>query len=42
MHRENSPLVQAPDAVYLDTSDMSQEEVIEAIMKLIEDKKAAV
>lgn len=42
MHRENSPLVQAPDAVYLDTSDMSQEEVIEAIMKLIEDKKATV
>jgi len=42
MHRENSPLVQAPDAVYLDTSDMSREEVIRAIMNMIEDKKTAV
>ncbi|MBE5972004.1 MAG: (d)CMP kinase [Lachnoclostridium sp.] len=42
MNRENSPLVQAPDATYLDTSDMNLEEVIEAIMKMIDDKKAAV
>ncbi|MBR5267494.1 MAG: (d)CMP kinase [Lachnospiraceae bacterium] len=42
MNRENSPLVQAPDATYLDTSDMNLEQVIEAIMKMIDDKKAAV
>ncbi len=42
MHRENSPLVQAPDAAYLDTSDMNLEEVIAAIMNMINDKKAAV
>ena len=42
MNRENSPLVQAPDATYLDTSDMNLEQVIEAIMKMINDKKTAV
>ena len=42
MNRENSPLVQAPDATYLDTSDMNLEEVIQAIMKMIDEKKAAV
>ena len=42
MNRENSPLVQAPDATYLDTSDMNQEEVIQAIMNMIDEKKAAV
>ena len=42
MNRENSPLVQAPDAIYLDTSDMNLDQVIDAIMKMIDDKKAAV
>ena len=42
MNRENSPLVQAPDATYLDTSDMNLEQVIGAIMKMINDKKASV
>ncbi len=40
MHRENSPLVQAPDATYLDTSDMTQAEVVDAIMKMINEKRA--
>ncbi len=39
MHRENSPLVQAPDAVYLDSSDMTIEQVIGAIMKMIDEKQ---
>lgn len=34
MHREMSPLKQAEDAVLVDTSDMTQEEVIAAIKKL--------
>lgn len=34
MHREISPLVQAEDAVYLDTSDMSIDEVTEKIKSL--------
>ena len=42
MNRENSPLVQAPDAVYLDTSDMNLAEVVETIMNMIDEKKAAV
>lgn len=40
MHRENSPLVQAPDAVYLDTSDMSLEQVIDVIMNMIDEKRS--
>lgn len=42
MHRENSPLVQAPDATYLDTSDMTLKEVVDTIMNMINEKKAAV
>ena len=34
MHREISPLKQADDAVYLDSSDMTIEEVAEKIMEL--------
>ena len=34
MHREISPLKQAEDAVYLDSSDMNIEEVVNEIMKL--------
>lgn len=34
MHREHSPLMQAEDAVYLDTSDMSIDQVIERIIAI--------
>ena len=34
MHREMSPLKQAEDAVLVDTSDMTQDEVIDAVLKL--------
>ena len=34
MHREISPLVQAPDAVLVDTSRKTQEEVVRQIMEL--------
>ncbi len=34
-HRAESPLMQAPDAVYLDSTGMTQEEVEEAILKLV-------
>ncbi len=34
MHREMSPLRQAEDAVYLDSSDMTVEEVVDEILKL--------
>lgn len=35
MHREHSPLVQAEDAVYLDSSDMTLREVVDFIENLI-------
>jgi len=38
MHRESSPLVQAKDAVYLDTSDMTQEEVVREIVRLAKER----
>lgn len=38
MHRETSPLVQAEDAVVVDTSDMTVEEVIERIIGLCKDR----
>ena len=34
-HRENSPLTKASDAVEIDTSDMSIDEVVDAVMKLV-------
>ena len=34
MHREISPLCQAEDAVLVDSSDMSPEQVIERILEL--------
>lgn len=37
-NREESPLVQAPDAVYIDTSNLDEEEVVLLILKTIEDK----
>ena len=41
MNREIAPLKQAEDAVYVDTSDMTIDEVIATIIKLYEDKKGA-
>lgn len=38
MHREVSPLRQAPDAVLVDSSDMTPEQVIERILELCEKK----
>ena len=35
MHRETSPLQQAEDAVLVDTSDMTIEQVIDRIVALI-------
>lgn len=39
-HRDYHPLKQAEDAVYLDTSDMSIEENIDAVIRLISEKTA--
>lgn len=36
--RTSSPLIQAPDAVYLDTTRLSLEEVEEAILKIVRDR----
>lgn len=41
MHREISPLRQAEDAVLLDTSDMTKEEVIEQVLLLCSDAERA-
>lgn len=38
-HRDLHPLMQAPDAVYLDTSNMSIEENIDEVLKIIDMKK---
>ena len=38
MHRENSPLKQAEDAVLLDSSDMTLKEVADAIVAMIESR----
>ena len=38
MHREHSPLVQAEDAVYLHSSDMTLDQVVDAIGRLIDQK----
>jgi cytidylate kinase len=35
-HREHSPLKKAEDAIVLDTSDLTLEEVVDAVMKLVE------
>ncbi|MDD5936619.1 MAG: (d)CMP kinase [Clostridiales bacterium] len=36
MHRENSPLVQAEDAVLLDSSDMNIDEVVDQVIKMFQ------
>ena len=38
MHREHSPLRQAEDAVYLDSSEMDVEEVAAAILDALKNK----
>ena len=38
MHRENSPLRKTEDAVEVDSSDLTIEETVDAIMKLVEEK----
>lgn len=40
-HREISPLTKAEDAIVLDTSDMTIEEEIDAIVSLYEERKAS-
>lgn len=37
-HREHSPLKQADDAILVDTSDLTIDEVVETIMKIVESK----
>lgn len=39
MHRENSPLTQAEDAFFLDTSHITAEEAVEAILKLCRERR---
>ena len=39
MNRDIAPLKQAEDALYLDTSDMSIEQVIDAILALYQEKQ---
>jgi cytidylate kinase len=34
-HRAESPLVQAPDAVYVDSTGLSEEQVEEAILRVV-------
>ena len=38
MHREHSPLKQAEDAVLLDTSSMTLDQVVEEILKIVREK----
>lgn len=41
MHREHSPLTRAEDAAYLDSSDMTLKEVVDAIEAMIDKKRRA-
>jgi cytidylate kinase len=36
-HRKENPLVQAPDAIVLDNTDMTREEQLDFVMKLVEE-----
>ena len=38
-HRENAPLMKAEDAVLLDTSDLTEEEALEAIINMLKERK---
>lgn len=37
-NRENSPLIKAKDAIYIDTSKLTERQVVSLMMKIIEDK----
>ena len=37
-HRENSPLKQADDAILIDTSDLTNEQVVEKVLSLVKEK----
>ena len=39
MHREHSPLRQAEDAVLVDSSDMTIEETVAAVRRLVDEKR---
>lgn len=41
MHRENSPLMQADDAVLVDSSDMTLRQVVDAIGAMIDEKRGS-
>ena len=41
MHREHSPLKQAEDAIYLDSSEMTVREVADAVIDALFQKKMA-
>jgi len=38
-HRDFAPLVRTPDSFYIDTSDLSIEEVIDKVVAIVEEKK---
>ena len=38
-HREIAPLSKAPDAIYIDSTEMTIEEVVEAVTNIIKEKK---
>lgn len=38
-HREIAPLTKAPDAIYIDSTEMTIEEVTETVMKIIKEKR---
>ena len=40
MHRENSPLVRVPEAVLIDTSDMTIDEVAQKVIELVKEEMA--
>ena len=40
--RACSPLKPAPDAVFLDTTDKTPEEVLKEVLKLVEERRARV
>lgn len=41
IHREHSPLKQAEDAIYLDSSEMTLKEVVDSILNMIDKKRGA-
>ena len=38
-HREISPLTKAPDAIYIDSTGMSIEEEVQAVIEVINEKR---